>query len=494
MPTWRNVLLLRKKKMKNKTTKFTLVILLATTLFTSCNIQFPFQKNSNNEGNGFFFSYNYSDDYWLDVFNQFYDDMSVNYMFWDIEDAKNDPYQIETNQVSVDWDDIYYEYEPKFDALSELYVGKTKAIGESDDDFIIRMFQERAEKANTYFGDITENLVDNHFGLIMYDRNAALSQMYYIHQRPGTLKMSNRNDYRYDYFWFNMQKYIYDNMISNSSSTDPTAVGYTVSDQKYFWASPNDGNIYTYENSPFMILSSKLNDDTAYLYLSGFQISSYISENSPGLGQSTVSDILQNFYDLAKDNSVSRIIIDLRHNNGGYVADFNYLVAPFVEEDEFQVFGYIKNKNGVNRYEYAEPAEARVKGTGELYNLNKPVIMVTDSTSISMSEITTTSMKSIENLDVYQVGQRTFGGTCTLLDNNLLAGGISCFNYKITTACSRFYTTDMKSIESIGLIPDDGYDMGPNPLTIEYTTEGGKTIFYTEEDDLMLLKAFEISN
>lgn len=76
--------------------------------------------------------------------------------------------------------------------------------------------------------------------------------------------------------------------------------------------------------------------DTPYLYMSNFYNTLYESD-------SNVTAVMDNFWALVYNTNdtgeISKIIIDLRHNTGGYVADLTDVVGPLISEDESLTYG-----------------------------------------------------------------------------------------------------------------------------------------------------------
>ena len=72
---------------------------------------------------------------WDEIFESFWNGMNYSYAFWDV-----DP---------TDWDKVYKEYKPRFEALEM----------ENSKDSIA---------ATELFTEITENLIDHHYALLLY--------------------------------------------------------------------------------------------------------------------------------------------------------------------------------------------------------------------------------------------------------------------------------------------------------------------------------------
>ncbi|MFA6864408.1 MAG: hypothetical protein WCS04_01260, partial [Sphaerochaetaceae bacterium] len=95
-------------------------------------------------------------------------------------------------------------------------------------------------------------------------------------------------------------------------------------------------------SSDYVIISALFDSDedgtgdTPYLYMSNFYNTLYESD-------SNVTAVMDNFWALVYNTNdtgeISKIIIDLRHNTGGYVADLTDVVGPLISEDESLTYG-----------------------------------------------------------------------------------------------------------------------------------------------------------
>lgn len=91
------------------------------------------------------------------LFQSFWNNMNINYVFWDID--------------TTNWDNVYKEYRPLFEKLDI----------NSDDD---------VRKSVKYFRDITKALVDNHY-ILRFSRNVICDSVIY----PALSRKLERSDF-----------------------------------------------------------------------------------------------------------------------------------------------------------------------------------------------------------------------------------------------------------------------------------------------------------
>ncbi|MCK9190524.1 MAG: hypothetical protein M0P10_03110 [Sphaerochaetaceae bacterium] len=381
--------------MKNKTLKLTAFVLILTTLYTSCDFSSSSSSLDDYSSQVQTETYSqYDSEYWYYVFEDFWDYMNVNYVYWDIEEDKSGEYQ--EDQTETDWDEIYTKYSAYFEAL------------EDEDDLVTRN-----ESALTYFQDLTSTLIDHHYymylkSVILTDDDSPSGLSYYNISltTPGETEVSTRDYYNEDYVDLDFSEYNYYSFESydsdipsygdSSSSSSASDAAYLM-DGIYIYPSDfeiedsidvataleiieagddavatddssddssddsgideshipdtittNLSNVEVcdtskYSSSSDYVIISALFDsdedgtgDTPYLYMSNFYNTLYESD-------SNVTAVMDNFWALVYNTNdtgeISKIIIDLRHNTGGYVADLTDVVGPLISEDESLTYG-----------------------------------------------------------------------------------------------------------------------------------------------------------
>jgi len=174
----------------------------------------------------------------------------------------------------------------------------------------------------------------------------------------------------------------------------------------------------------------------AYLYFSGFSLTPYFSTSSSYFDLSVaatakhvaqVKAVWQLWFDsiqtMHKNGTLEGIIIDVRGNGGGFVADQQYVMGALVPQGDFQ-YGWSRFKQGTGRYDYSSmmPALAETMAADHEVIDDKPIVLLTNSRSVSMSEATGLIVQCLPNGKV--IGKRTHGGL-----NQLSTNEYASFNY-----------------------------------------------------------------
>ena len=217
-----------------------------------------------------------------------------------------------------------------------------------------------------------------------------------------------------------------------------------------------------------------LKGNIAYFYFSDFSLNTYLTEsgmakldkNDPNLlnhvqGISTVWQAWFNAIQaLGKTGKLGGVIIDLRGNQGGSTSDFPFALGALRPSGGMYV-GKERFKRGTGRLDYSVPMPAVMDTyTDEHYVVDdQPIVILTNCRSVSMSELTALSAKSLKNAKI--IGKRTWGGLCGLTSNsnNTLnySGKIGVedktpvYVYCPTLA---MMTADDQILEGVGVVPD----------------------------------------
>ncbi len=330
--------------------------------------------------------------YWSTVFESYWSGMNHNYAFWDID--------------TLDWDRIYRVYKPLFAAL----------YSTSPSDSI---------KAKVYFDSITSPLIDSHYQLTLKGVKAV-----YV---PSEKRAAKRSYYHVfdDSFQTNFVKFVNKNSTHISNRKSYLTINMETADVSF-------------------LFTSFLYDKIACMHLSNFHLYSLLSKPD----SATVKGVLTNFHNLVKSDQSKAIIIDLRHNGGGYLNDVIDLFSPLIKKDESVVFGYTRQKKSMSRLDYTPLAPALIIGTGEKSYNEKPIVVLVDLHSVSCSEISA-RVCQVFFKNHYLIGERTWGGQGQLGDARLLSGGqFENSFYKAYTSSEIFYALDKKCYESIGISVD----------------------------------------
>ncbi|MBQ8158101.1 MAG: hypothetical protein IJ081_03685 [Prevotella sp.] len=218
-----------------------------------------------------------------------------------------------------------------------------------------------------------------------------------------------------------------------------------------------------------------LKGNIAYLYFSDFNLTPYLVEEAQNYyfnlqNEQTVAHLKgivtvwkSWFYAiqmLHKAGKLGGVIIDVRSNGGGIQFDGTFVAGALLPAGGFQ-FGYSRFKRGTGRYDYS-PLMPNIMPTmdeeHEIIN-DKPVVLLVNSRSVSMSEITAQAVKVMPNGKV--IGKRTYGGLCGLTASEKhsqnyagyigVEGKTPVYGYVPSLAS---FTMDKQQLEGVGISPD----------------------------------------
>lgn len=186
----------------------------------------------------------------------------------------------------------------------------------------------------------------------------------------------------------------------------------------------------------------------------------YIEFNSFDEG---CSDEFKQKLEELKEKNITSLIIDIRNNGGGLVAEA-LKIADFIVEKEATLLITTDKK------EKEEVTKAKIDPI-----INIPIVLLTNSSSASASEILAGALK--DNNKATIVGEKTYGKgviqeLLTLTDGSGL---------KITT--NEYFTPNRNKINKVGIIPDV-------EVKLDEKVQGQLVI--GEKDDTQLQKAIEI--
>lgn len=350
------------------------------------------------------------------VFQDFWTQMNNNYVFWSID--------------TTNWDNVYTIYKPKFESLN-LY--------DSADNV----------KAAGYFKEMVDGLSDSHYtlfpngGYIQPAHDRKLKNVAFIENVFGTAPYSPSIDGRFYYTNALDSLYLSDKVVgvdTTGSNKDIYAVAGMVS-----------------------------NTNILYFSFSKFAL---VSEYQGGSVQ--IKKVLDYFFKQLTSTSVTGLIIDVRGNGGGDIADLNFLVGSLISTP--LNIGYTRSKNGTGRLDYTPWAPAVVTPRAGATAFTKPIAVLADGESVSMAELTAMSLKRLSNTTV--VGDTTWGANGPLTDNNVFNAGSFNFGNVFTnietgstsyfgnayTSSTQFKYIDDKIYEGKGFPPD--YTIKQTPRTV----------------------------
>ncbi len=165
-------------------------------------------------------------------------------------------------------------------------------------------------------------------------------------------------------------------------------------------------------------------DNIAYFYFSGFYLTPYLesdddSKEDPAVQvmvnavRNTWKAWFDKVQELHASGQLKGVIIDLRGNGGGMLNDYQYVLGSLLPAGEFE-FALSRFKRGVGRYDYSPLSPFKVKTLAIAHEaITEPIVILTNCGSVSMSEMTSLGCRTLPNGKL--IGKRTHGGLCSLL-------------------------------------------------------------------------------
>ena len=346
--------------------------------------------------------------------------MSTGYVFWDVDET--------------DWDAVYVEYMPKFQALD--------AKHEAGQDVTL------AELETLYQG-VVGGLKDHHFYFMVKNLfpspNDTVSDFYI---EPGQLEVQRRDYYiesraeeqtKLDSFLISIEQH-YDVAAHETASVEIPVLEGSV--------------IYHY-------CLFKLPDGRKIPYLWQSMAALTPILKAPGSDAANLLDHWLTAIAETPREQLAGVILDNRSNSGGYQDDLDYLVGPYIHE-KTEVFK-TRYKEGPGRLEHSAWTPYYLFPQSQYHRditaENIPYVILCDINSESMGETEEMIMREVMPTS-YIIGERTFGATGPLQPVayiNLTYGGpfgnIMTMNHDVYT--STFEASfDGQILEGIGCVPD----------------------------------------
>ena len=346
--------------------------------------------------------------------------MSTGYVFWDVDET--------------DWDAVYDEYMPKFQALDAKHeAGQDVSIAELE----------------TLYRGIVGGIKDHHFYFMVKnlfpspdDETDELSLepgLYEVQSRDYYIELRADEQEKLDAFLSGIESH-YDVVVHETASVEIPVLEGSV--------------IYHY-----CLIQLPDGRKIPYLWQSMAALTPILK--APG---SAAADLLDHWLTaIAKTprEQLAGIILDNRSNSGGYQDDMDYLVGPYINE-KTEVFK-TRYKEGPGRLEYSAWTPYYLYPQSQYHRditaENIPYVILCDINSESMGETEEIMMREVLPT-AYIIGERTFGATGPLQPVayiNLTYGGpfgnIMTMNHDVYT--STFEASfDGQVLEGIGCVPD----------------------------------------
>jgi hypothetical protein len=338
---------------------------------------------------------------YTEVFDAFWNGMNTNYMFWDIE--------------TVNWDNMYKTYKPRFEYLDQ----------QKND-------PSSSQKAAQYLVDMTKDLADSHLNLSFNGFTSYVIGGYPISGTSEFSPSSFRHQFRGD-------------RAPISRNTFDVVI------PKYYLTKAESG----IDGNGFHINLGIIphgNKNILYLEYSAFQLQNqYYAYNST---TSPVKPVLDHFFRYTKDPSIDGLIIDLRGNPGGSVPDLDFLLGRLTTKEVHMC--YTRTKNGNGRLDYTPWVKGYVHPQPGAADFEKPIAVMIDQYSASMSEMTSLAVKAIFP-KAKLVGEQSWGATGPIPSNDVkyMGGQFTAANF-VHIYCSgvEYRDVNLKSYENKGVTPD----------------------------------------
>lgn len=328
------------------------------------------------------------------VFETFWHAMNNTYVFWDI-----DP---------MDWDKVYDDYLPRFRELDALETVKTETLQD-------------------LYTEICKNLIDHHYTLQITNPQAPEDdEVKKVQLQPGWNEIMERDYFHYYFSW---------------EAFDACIAKYKGAGRISDFAEGQNKDMYA--------CSYNIDDGIIYLYLSAFSVSG-VNPDDP---EDTVMGAIDNYLQLIQETpEIKGVILDVRGNGGGYLADMQYTIAPLIDEE--LLIGYTRAKEGLGRLDYAPWIPSILAPAVHHRKVEAPIVVLADILSVSMAEMTAMAVSVLPNGCV--VGERTFGGTGPLTSDYTFSYSGQVNNPYMMIYTSTTMLKDAKGVihEGVGVTPD----------------------------------------
>ena len=368
-------------------------------------------------------------------FDVIWNGMNANYALWDLEYA-----------YGFNWDAVYDTYRPQFEALDQQKTAVTDEQVQALLDSMVAPFHD---------GHLTF-LVKNHV------------TGHELKSSPNKLRVLRERGEEYN------------------------AVSQFIPSLSYYAALP--GELLEYQHASSLVYDSTLQgvdttklidnaitiqyglfkDNIAYLQFDAFYLSPYLHPDftqmifgTPSAGTKAVIDSVAGTWRAwfnaiqqhHKAGDLGGVIIDIRSNGGGYMADYKYVLGALLPEGGYHNCN-ARFKRGTGRLDYSPVMPQYVQTLSEDHvTVTKPIVVLCNCASVSMAEQTSLGAKSIENATL--IGTRTWGGLCALDEAASYSDNYSGYvGVRGVTPVFCYiprevvFTLDGEVLESVGITPD----------------------------------------
>jgi len=325
---------------------------------------------------------------WDQAFEQFWNELDVNYVYWDID--------------TTNWDAVHSRYKTLFGRLQ---------WGDPAD----------MQRSVAYFRQMTDGLIDHHFSISFKDTVLKDSAV-----NPAIDQLRELPDFRYPLSYISLDRRYLDPgfLYGNDITTEP--------------------------GSPLKVLAGTIHGNILFFTCNQFNLAASFQSSIPN----NVQPVLNYFFDrLQHPSGLKAILLDLRDNPGGAVADLNFLVGRFIGQR--MVFGHTRYKSGNGRLDHTPWIEASVSPAGGAQGLSLPVYVLADRYSASVAELVIMALRQMSQCRV--IGEATYGATGPFVENGLYNDGPFDIPglLSVHTSSAEFRYLDGKCYEGKGFPPDE---------------------------------------
>jgi hypothetical protein len=225
---------------------------------------------------------------------------------------------------------------------------------------------------------------------------------------------------------------------------------YLTVDTTYLDAGYRNGSYVSSDGQRISALSGTIGGKVLYFGCDGFALQeAYQAPSANG-----VKDALSLFFSRLNHipATIHAIILDVRGNPGGNVADLSFLMGHLTAKRT--IFGYTRYKSGSGRLDYTPWIEASVDPYPGSVAPQVPVIVLADNHSISMAEAVVMVAKQLPSGSF--VGETTWGATGPIVPGGVFNGGsfgLPGF-LSVVASSAEFKYIDGNCYEGKGFRPD----------------------------------------
>lgn len=325
---------------------------------------------------------------YTEQFKVLWNNINTGYVFWDVD--------------KTDWDEVYEKYVPEFENLDARIKDGGKVT---------------TSELKTLYQNSMGTLIDHHMTISIrniypnYGENDRFSFM------PGSKEVQSRS------YYHDMNE-----TLEEISSFQEDIINEVYSEYTIKNAAMESGLLSNGIELAVCYILFELPDgkQVPYLWQNAYFISSIMNQDINADTSSfeyKVADLYDLWYaDIIETpaDSLGGVILDNRCNFGGEVNDLQYVVGLFSEQPFSPI--QARYKEGSGRLEHSVWIDHTVKPfdsklVRDLEKENIPYVVLSNLYSISMGEITSYAISQLPT--GYIIGERTYGATGTLEDDNM---------------------------------------------------------------------------